>query len=126
MTRVLVIGAGVVGLTTALQARRAGYEVVVVAERFAPDITSVVAPALAVENGVNPAAGVADAYTYLAPMVDTDAYLAWLRQQVERAGCGIVQARIDGDLAVREREILDAYDAHAIVNCTGLGSMALT
>ena len=42
----LVIGAGVVGLTTALCARQAGYEVVVVAERFAPDITSVVAGAL--------------------------------------------------------------------------------
>src|SRR5215468_12629335 len=43
---VLVIGAGVIGLTTALCLRRAGYRVVVVAERFAPDITSVVAGAL--------------------------------------------------------------------------------
>jgi glycine/D-amino acid oxidase-like deaminating enzyme len=45
-SRVLVIGAGVVGLTTALCACQAGYQVVVVAERFAPDITSVVAGAL--------------------------------------------------------------------------------
>src|SRR5947207_8415411 len=44
--RVLVIGAGVVGLTTALRVRQAGYPVVVAAERFAPDITSVVAGAL--------------------------------------------------------------------------------
>ncbi len=44
--RVLVIGAGVSGLTTGLCARQRGYEVVVVADRFAPEITSVVAGAL--------------------------------------------------------------------------------
>lgn len=44
--KILVIGAGVVGLTTALVARRRGYEVVIVADRFAPDITSAVAGAL--------------------------------------------------------------------------------
>ena len=44
--RVLVIGAGVSGLTTALCARQRGYEVVVAADRFAPDLTSVVAGAL--------------------------------------------------------------------------------
>jgi D-amino-acid oxidase len=43
---VLVVGAGVVGLTTALVARRAGYRVTVVADAFAPDLTSVVAGAL--------------------------------------------------------------------------------
>jgi len=202
-----VIGAGVVGLTTALCARQAGYEVVVVADRFAPDITSVVAgalwewppavcghhrdeaslerakawcmtsyrrfqqlaqnphtgvhirpavfyfrrpvaddpveyrkmlelrqhvhgfrhdPALATEHGVNPAAGVVDAYTYLAPMIDTDRYLRWLLAEVVRAGCTVVRARIDGDLAEQEQRVLDAFAADAIVNCTGLGSVALT
>jgi D-amino-acid oxidase len=205
--RVLVIGAGVVGLTTALRARRAGYQVVVAADRFAPNITSVVAgalwewppavcghhrdedsltrskswcmtsyrrfrrlardqrtgvhlrpavfyfrrpvehdpieyrkmrelaqhvdgfqrdPALAARNGVNPDAGVRDAYTYLAPMVDTDVYLSWLLDQAKNAGCEIVQARIDGDLAEQEPDVLAAFDATAIVNCTGLGSIALT
>jgi glycine/D-amino acid oxidase-like deaminating enzyme len=46
LPRVLVIGAGVVGLTTALRLRQRGYEVTVVADRFAPDLTSVVAGAL--------------------------------------------------------------------------------
>jgi D-amino-acid oxidase len=44
--KILVIGAGVSGLTTALCARQRGYQVVVAADRFAPDLTSVVAGAL--------------------------------------------------------------------------------
>ena len=44
--RVLVIGAGVSGLTTSLCLLRAGFQVTVVAEKFAPEITSVVAAAL--------------------------------------------------------------------------------
>jgi D-amino-acid oxidase len=44
--RVLVIGAGVSGLTTALCLRRRGFEVTVIADRFAPQVTSVVAGAL--------------------------------------------------------------------------------
>ena len=44
--RVLVIGAGVSGLTSALCLRRRGFEVTVVADRFAPLVTSVVAGAL--------------------------------------------------------------------------------
>ncbi|MEA2618039.1 MAG: hypothetical protein QOE72_3822 [Chloroflexota bacterium] len=44
--RVLVVGAGVSGLTSALCLARAGFEVEVVADRFAPDVVSVVAGAL--------------------------------------------------------------------------------
>jgi D-amino-acid oxidase len=44
--RVLVIGAGVSGLTTALCLRQQGLQVTVVAEKFAPQIVSVVAGAL--------------------------------------------------------------------------------
>lgn len=44
--RVLVIGAGIIGLTTALCLRREGFEVVVVAESFGQQTTSVVAGAL--------------------------------------------------------------------------------
>ncbi len=42
----LVIGAGVAGLTGALCLRRRGFAVTVVADRFAPNVTSVVAGAL--------------------------------------------------------------------------------
>ena len=43
---VLVIGAGVSGLTSALELRRAGFPVTVLAERFGAGTTSVVAGAL--------------------------------------------------------------------------------
>ncbi|HEV8543047.1 MAG TPA: FAD-dependent oxidoreductase [Verrucomicrobiae bacterium] len=43
---VLVVGAGVSGLTTALLLRKAGARVTIVADRFAPQVTSVVAGAL--------------------------------------------------------------------------------
>src|SRR5258708_34713361 len=43
---ILVIGAGVSGLTSALCLRRRGFEVTVLADRFAPRVTSVVAGAL--------------------------------------------------------------------------------
>src|SRR5947209_14712834 len=43
---VLVIGAGVSGLTSAFCLRRQGFEVTVLADRFAPQVTSVVAGAL--------------------------------------------------------------------------------
>ncbi|MEA2672491.1 MAG: hypothetical protein QOG45_2711 [Chloroflexota bacterium] len=42
----VLVGAGVSGLTSALCLARAGFEVEVVAERFAPDVVSVVAGAL--------------------------------------------------------------------------------
>ena len=44
--KALVIGAGVSGLTTALCLQRNGFQVTVVAQKFAPEITSVVAAAL--------------------------------------------------------------------------------
>jgi D-amino-acid oxidase len=204
--RILVIGAGVSGLTTALCLRRRGFEVTVIAESFAPQVTSVVAGALwewppavcghhhdeislarskewcltsyrafvelakdaatgaflrpvvfyfkhRVEDsprdlgkmdelkdhvlgfshdaalidrhGVNRDTGVQDAYTHLAPMVDTDAYMAWLLAKVRAAGCRLLQARVSGSLIEQEDEILRAHGADAIVNGSGLGAREL-
>jgi D-amino-acid oxidase len=204
--RVLVIGAGVSGLTSALCLRRRGLAVTVVADRFAPQVTSVVAgalwewppavcghhqdqvslgrskgwaatsyeifadlardpatgvflrpatfyatrpieederlqakvkelepkvrrfrrdPALIAENGVNPALGLHDAYTYLAPMIDTDVYMRWLLDRVRDAGCTIEEGRVAGPLRGQEESLLRRYGALAIVNCTGLGAAEL-
>lgn len=202
---ILVIGAGVTGLTTALCARRRGYAVTVVADQFAPHITSNIAGALwewppavcgqhrdqlslsrskdwtarsydiftelaedpgtgvyvrpatfyfrtqvefdaeelskmtelrehvrefrhdeslVKENGIAPEAGVVDAYSHLAPMIDTDRYMEWLTTEVAAAGCTISTARID-NLIEREADLLREYRASAIVNCSGLRSIDL-
>src|SRR5262249_47489908 len=205
-TRVLVMGAGVSGLTCALELKRRGYEVTVVAEKFAPEVTSVVAGALwewppaacgqrqeqaalerarawaetsygvfeelasdpktgvfvrpanfyfhrpieespqhreqleglrgrvrgfrhdralIEESGINPAIGLKDAYSHLAPMIDTDAYLNWLSGEVERLGCHIIQKKIVGTLREQEGALAREYGADAIVNCAGLGAEGL-
>jgi D-amino-acid oxidase len=204
--RVLVIGAGVSGLTTALCLRWRGLGVTVVAEKFAPNVTSVVAgalwewppavcgyhhdqlslarskdwcmasyeafarladdpatgvfmrpvtfyfsqpvrenlrhlakmeeirarvrgfvhdPGLIQMNGVNPEYGLRDAYSHVAPMIDTDAYMAWLLGEVRQAGCRVVARRIAGDLRDREVELRRRFQVDAIVNCSGLGSREL-
>ena len=203
---VLVIGAGVTGLTTALCARRRGYKVTVVADRFAPDITSVIAGALwewppavcgqhrdqesldkskywaadsyeiftkladdpatgvhvrpatfyfrnpvesmpdalakmteirehvrgfrhdtdlITENGVDPGADAVDAYSHLAPMIDTDQYMKWLLDQVRSAGCQVSSGSIRGRLVEQQSELMARYNVGAIVNCSGLGSIEL-
>ncbi len=204
--RVLVIGAGVSGLTTALCLLREGYGVTVVADKFAPDIVSVVAgalwewppavcgshqdlrslerskswcmtgyetflelaeddqtgvfvrpsvfyfrhpveenakdlhkmnelrdrvqgfvhdPALIETNGISRETGVVDAYSLLAPMVDTDTYMTWLLEQVRDAGGATVRRSITGSLLDQEADLLAEFDADAIVNCTGLGARTL-
>lgn len=204
--RVLVLGAGVSGLTTALCLRRAGYAVTVAADRFAPRVTSVVAgalwewppavcghhrdpdslarskswaetsyrlfadlaadsrtgvyvrpvtfyfsrpvaadpdqnrkttelagkvrgfrhdPGLIAENGVNPGLGLRDAYSYLAPMVDTDVYMRWLLGEVRAAGVAVAERKVEGPLADRAGDLLREFEADVLVNCTGLGARDL-
>jgi D-amino-acid oxidase len=205
--RVVVVGAGVTGLTTALCLARRGFHITIVADQVSPGITSNVAGALwewppavcgrhhddvllapskawsltsykrfcalAVvpartgvflkpanfyfrqpvdddpaeltkmreladnvlgfvhsaemikDNGVNPHAGVVDAYSFLAPMVDTDRYLSWLLRQVTLAGCTLLLRRICGDLRSQEQQLRREFAAELIVNCTGLGAYEL-
>ncbi|AFY35477.1 FAD-dependent oxidoreductase [Calothrix sp. PCC 7507] len=204
--RVLVIGGGVSGLTTALCLLQDGFAVTVVSEKFAPNNTSVVAGALwewppavcgshrhpvslerskswcmvsynkflnlaanketGVYNrdvvfyykkpieqtlelqkmnelqmrvlrfrrdktlidwyGINRDTGVVDAYTYLAPQVDTDIYMQWLYSQVKESGCKIVEAKISGNLAEIQEQLKSQFSVDIIVNCSGLGSIELT
>jgi D-amino-acid oxidase len=201
--QILVIGAGVSGLTSALCLSRRGFQVTVLADRFAPHVTSVVAgalwewppavcghhqdqeslarskawcetsyhefadlaerpdtgvylrpvtfyfkrpvqedprqrekkdeirarvpqfrhdPALIQENGINPRLGLQDAYTHLAPMIDTDVYMAWLLAEVRLAGCRITHGKVDGPLRGQAERLARQFEVDAIVNCSGLGS----
>jgi D-amino-acid oxidase len=203
---VLVVGAGVSVLTTALRLRRAAFAVTVVADCFAPRVTSVVAgalwewpppvcghhqdrvslerskwwsetsysifsdlaanreagvflrpatfysqrpveedprqaakleemkgrvrgfghdPGLIAANGINPALGLRDAYTFLAPMIDTDVYMTWLLSEVRRTGCRIVERRLTGPLREQEAALKRQFEITAIVNCSGLGAAEL-
>jgi len=203
---VLVLGAGVSGLTSALCLKRRGFAVTVVAENFAPRVTSVVAGALwewppavcgyhqdqqsllrskgwcmvsyrhfaklaresttgvfmrtaafyfkqpveesqlqltkmneledhvdefvhdraqIAANDVNPEFGIRDAYSHLAPMIDTDVYLAWLLDQVQQAGCRVECQRITGNLREQEASLRKHFRVDAIANCTGLGAKEL-
>jgi D-amino-acid oxidase len=205
--RVLVVGAGVSGLTTALCLARRGFAVTVVADRFAPRVTSVVAgalwewppavcghhrdpvslsraqawaatsyeiftdlaadpatgvfvrpanfyfrrpieqdprqsekmaevagavrqfrrdPALIAANGVNPALGLCDAYAHLAPMVDTDVYMSWLEREVRKAGCRVIERKLEGLLRERAEALARQHGVDLIVNCAGLGAGELT
>lgn len=209
--KILIIGAGVSGLTTAICLRRANFDVVIVADRFAPDLTSVVAgalwewpPAVCGKHGTprslerskkwcmtayeefkkihatygseasgvylrdvyfyfkdiienRPAdlhkmnelkaevegferglhiipdtidlgfqGGIKDAYKHMAPMAHTDLYMKWLFQQVQDLGCEIIQEKITENILLNERELLNRFQAKAIVNCAGLGSIVTT
>ncbi|KAK0476843.1 FAD dependent oxidoreductase [Armillaria novae-zelandiae] len=193
--RVLIVGGGVTGLTTAWVLLDAGYNVTVVAEQWAPatpripsqigqhtDATSLALskgwsltsyrifdqlskslpavkmrtanfffgkaiedmpdqlnkmleieascikgfvrdPDLISKHAVNQHAGVVDAYSHLAPVIDTDAYMVWLRNLVAAKGAKLITRRINGDLLNSEHVLLRTYGAMAIVNATGLNSL---
>ncbi|KAF9018755.1 FAD dependent oxidoreductase [Hymenopellis radicata] len=77
------------------------------------------------EHEVNQKAGVVDAYQHLAPVIDTDAYMNWLRFVLVCKGAVMETRRINGDLLDQEEELLAEYGADAIVNATGLAGLEL-
>ncbi|KZT65247.1 nucleotide-binding domain-containing protein [Daedalea quercina L-15889] len=82
-------------------------------------------PNLVKHHAVNQKAGVVDSYRHLAPVVDTDHYMVWLRNLVSRKGATLITGRISGDLLTQERDLLDEYSCIAIVNATGLSAVEL-
>lgn len=92
-------------------------------ERFVPGFVH--DPELIDAHGVSPDSGVVDAYSYLAPTIDTEWYLAWLAQQAEAAGVTVARRELRGPLAEQEHSLLSEYGAALIVNCAGLGAREL-
>jgi D-amino-acid oxidase len=82
-------------------------------------------PALIAENQVNRGLGLRDAYTHLAPMIDTDVYMRWLLGEARRRGCRILEGKIKGPLREQEETLARKYGVDAIVNCAGLGAQEL-
>lgn len=76
-------------------------------------------------HGVNRAIGLVDAYSYLAPTVDTDRYLPWLTDQATNAGVGIVRDSVSGSLVAQQGRLCSQFTADVIVNCIGLGARDL-
>ena len=81
-------------------------------------------PALIAEHGVNPGLGLQDAYTHLAPMVDTDVYMQWLVGEVGKRAAACSSGRSPGCFAQAE-SLARQFEVDAIVNCTGLGAREL-
>lgn len=75
--------------------------------------------------GINPAYGVVDAFEFLAPVIDTDAGMAWLIELVEQKGATLITQTITGDLFSQEGQLRKDYSADAIVNATGLDALTL-
>lgn len=83
-------------------------------------------PSLIERHGVNSAIGLCDAYSFLAPLVETDVYMHWLREGLVKEGCQFEQRKISTRLNDVQDSLCAEFDAEAIVNCAGLGSMELT
>ncbi|MCJ1351816.1 MAG: hypothetical protein MMC33_001800 [Icmadophila ericetorum] len=77
-------------------------------------------PDLIQELNVNPAYGVVDAYSHLAPIIDTDQSMKWLMTMVQGKGGTFITQTIQGDLFDQEDDLRAIFDADAIVNATGL------
>jgi D-amino-acid oxidase len=81
--------------------------------------------ALIAANRVNPELGLQDAYSYLAPMIDTDVYMRWLLGEARRTGCRILEGKVCGPLHAQHESLAQQYGVDVIINCAGLGAREL-
>lgn len=77
------------------------------------------------ERGIDPAYGAVDAYEHLAPIIDTDQAMTWLRNLVQGKGAKLMTRTIKGDLFHQESSLRAEYDADVIINATGLAGTEL-
>ncbi len=82
-------------------------------------------PLIINENGINNAT-YTDAYSYHAPIIDTDIYLDWLLKNVSsHERTNIVVRKLDGSISDLADDLLQEHTADLIINCSGLGAMQL-
>ncbi|KAG7085631.1 hypothetical protein E1B28_003178 [Marasmius oreades] len=75
---------------------------------------------LITKRGIDPAHGGVDAYEIMAPIIDTDAAMAWLMTLVKAKGAKMHTETIQGDLLKQEQQLRERFQVDAIVNCTGI------
>jgi D-amino-acid oxidase len=82
-------------------------------------------PDLIDRHGINRGLGLCDAYSYLSPLIETNVYMEWLREELVTLGGQFEQRNLMQPLADLEQSLCDEYNACAVVNCSGLGSIKL-
>lgn len=82
-------------------------------------------PAIITERRVNPAYGAVDAYEHLAPIIDTDVCMAFLKDLVTAKGAKLITRTITGDLFDQEASLRAEFSADVIINSTGLAGTEL-
>lgn len=82
-------------------------------------------PAIIKERRVDPAYGAVDAYEHLAPIIDTDVCMKFLKELVTAKGAKLISRTITGDLCNQEDGLRAEFSADVIINCTGLAGTEL-
>lgn len=82
-------------------------------------------PAIIKERRVNPEYGAVDAYEHLAPIIDTDVCMSFLKTIVTSKGAKLVTRTIQGDLFHQEISLRREFTADVIINSTGLAGTEL-
>lgn len=77
---------------------------------------------LIAENGIADDQGFADAYTYVAPQIDMEIYLAWLEQYVFHRGARKVCRKLSGNWSDIAEALRREYRAQVVIQATGLGA----
>ena len=63
-----------------------------------------------------------DTYEYLAPVIDTDVFTAWLTKLVQQKGAKMLARTIKGDIFDQEDELRDTYGEDITTNTTAPGA----
>jgi glycine/D-amino acid oxidase-like deaminating enzyme len=82
-------------------------------------------PTIIQERGVDEGYGAVDVYEHLAPIIDTDVCMGFLKTLVTAKGAELITRYIEGNLFDQETALRQGFSADAIINATGLGAEKL-
>ncbi|EKG19793.1 FAD dependent oxidoreductase [Macrophomina phaseolina MS6] len=82
-------------------------------------------PNIIEERRIGESYGAVDAYEHLAPVIDTDVAMAFLKDLVVAKGAELVTGTIHGDIFDQEHSLRQEFQADVIINATGLAGTEL-